>query len=262
MDVVREALGEALSREQLAKSAASALFFFTLSRVGENIELHRKNADGTWTPLSLRERKNIAVSMCGGLHAIVATAVGFHVLASKDPAIYTHAYGRSQISQTLFAFSSGYFAWDLAMCLANRDVFGYDFLFHASTCLVTYVLGQRPFLNYYGAMFLMFEISTPFLHVRSFLLTTGRKDHPWFNFVQNCFGWSFLLVRILYGYPLSAYFLRDMIALYRADDVRSRFHFYFHVTANFCMCLLNAFWLRHMIRKRQGKTKKKGAKDD
>jgi hypothetical protein len=50
---------------------------------------------------------------------------------------------------------------------------------HGIACFLVYFLGFKPYLNYYGPIFLMFEISTIFLNIHWFCDKTGL------NFVSN-----------------------------------------------------------------------------
>ncbi|TVY88232.1 putative TLC domain-containing protein [Lachnellula willkommii] len=85
---------------------------------------------------------------------------------------YTGAAGMVQ------ALATGYFLFDLSVMIRYLDVFGVGMLTHASSCLLTYTLGFRPVFNYYGCVFMLYELSTPFLNIHWFfdkLGMTGSK---------------------------------------------------------------------------------------
>ncbi|KAF8864660.1 DUF887-domain-containing protein [Acephala macrosclerotiorum] len=85
---------------------------------------------------------------------------------------YTGAAGLVQ------ALATGYFLFDLVVMVRYLDVFGLGMLAHASSCLITYTLGFRPIFNYYGCIFMLYELSTPFLNIHWFfdkLGMTGTK---------------------------------------------------------------------------------------
>jgi hypothetical protein len=86
------------------------------------------------------------------------------------------------------AFAAGYFLWDVVVSLSHLDVMGASSLVHAVSALgitsigfVSDLLGgglcpvcansrmQRPFANYYGLNFVLYELSTPFLNIHWFL---------------------------------------------------------------------------------------------
>ncbi|CAD6573002.1 MAG: hypothetical protein ASARMPRED_005823 [Alectoria sarmentosa] len=69
---------------------------------------------------------------------------------------YTGASGMVQ------GFAAGYFLWDLVISAAHLDVHGPGVLMHA-----------RPFCNYYGLNFVLYELSTPFLNIHWFMDKLG-----------------------------------------------------------------------------------------
>lgn len=94
---------------------------------------------------------------------------------------YTGATGMVQ------GFSAGYFLWDLVMSAKDMDVHGPESVMHAASALAVSLLGfvsvvyktrtmliltdfvQRPFCNYYGLNFILYELSTPFLNIHWFM---------------------------------------------------------------------------------------------
>ncbi|RDW88152.1 hypothetical protein BP6252_00184 [Coleophoma cylindrospora] len=75
---------------------------------------------------------------------------------------YTGAAGMIQ------GLAAGYFLWDLMISLQNIKVFGLGMLAHAVSALVVFSFGFRPFLNFYGCTFILYELSTPFLNFHWF----------------------------------------------------------------------------------------------
>ncbi|KAL8946108.1 MAG: hypothetical protein Q9222_007450 [Ikaeria aurantiellina] len=80
---------------------------------------------------------------------------------------YTGASGMVQ------GFATGYFAWDLMASIQDVDVHGWGALAHAASALVVSLMGFRPFVNYYGLNFILYELSTPFLNVHWWLDKVG-----------------------------------------------------------------------------------------
>lgn len=94
---------------------------------------------------------------------------------------YTGAGGMVQ------GFAAGYFAWDLLASIQDVDVHGWGALAHAASALTVSMMGfvrsrphltwnrseltsmQRPFVNYYGLNFILYELSTPFLNIHWWL---------------------------------------------------------------------------------------------
>lgn len=114
-------------------------------------------------------------------------------------------WGYTGLSGMIQALACGYFVWDLGITLLNLDIFGLGLLAHAVSALTVYSFGfvcsapplhlssassghytnlggfffhQRPFLNYYSPVFILYELSTPFLNIHWFcdkLNMTGGK---------------------------------------------------------------------------------------
>lgn len=87
-------------------------------------------------------------------------------------------WGYTGAAALVQALATGYFLFDLVVMVRYLDVFGLGMLAHASSCLVTYTLGFRPIFNYYGCVFMLYELSTPFLNIHWFfdkLGMTGTK---------------------------------------------------------------------------------------
>ncbi|KAK3394011.1 TRAM, LAG1 and CLN8 domain-containing protein [Podospora didyma] len=87
-------------------------------------------------------------------------------------------WGYTGASGMIQALACGYFVWDLITTIINIDIFGLGLLAHAVSALVVYSFGFRPFLNFYSPVFILYELSTPFLNVHWFfdkLNMTGSK---------------------------------------------------------------------------------------
>ncbi|KAI6715527.1 hypothetical protein PZA11_003454 [Diplocarpon coronariae] len=85
---------------------------------------------------------------------------------------YTGAAGMIQ------GMATGYFLWDLIVTLQNVRVFGLGMLAHALSALIVFSFGFRPFVNFYGCTFILYELSSPFLNFHWFfdkLDMTGSK---------------------------------------------------------------------------------------
>ena len=124
---------------------------------------------------------------------------------------YTGAGGMIQ------GFAAGYFLWDLGICIKHLDVFGWGLLAHAVAALSVFSFGfvsasprpflrsiltyslQRPFVNYYGPTFIMYELSSPFLNLHWFfdkLKMTGSRPQ-WYNGMALLI--SFFFCRLIWG---------------------------------------------------------------
>jgi hypothetical protein len=242
-------LGEAVDPKQLAVMAASACCWEILRRgAAWLMKLNGRIPE--------RARQELAVSVASTIHAIVACLLSLKVITTKErpPSLYE----RFDHSQLTFAISSGYFIWDLFI-VVFVEKFDPAFLIHALSCLLCYVFGQFPFLNYWGVYFLLFELSTPLLHARKALFLLENDKSPWFGVVENGFALSFFIARIAVGLPMSVMVWRDLLDLLkRPHEVHSHFVVYYYLLANTALCGLNVMWFSKMVQKalRGGKSKK------
>ncbi|KAK7737427.1 hypothetical protein SLS53_006500 [Cytospora paraplurivora] len=126
---------------------------------------------------------------------------------------YTGASGMVQ------SFAAGYFVWDFITTLSFFDVFGIGLLAHATSALLVYSFGYRPFLNYYASVFILYELSTPFLNIHWFcdkLGKTGSKLQLYNGIVLLI---TFFSARLIWGVGQSALVWYDMYrALFSAPN--------------------------------------------
>jgi len=122
-------------------------------------------------------------------------------------------WGYTGASGMIQAFAGGYFLWDLCITTVNVNIFGWGMLAHAVSALFVFSLGFRPFLNFYGPTFILYELSSPFLNIHWFcdkLNLTGSKVQL-YNGMALLF--TFFCSRLLWGSYQS---LRVAYDVYRA----------------------------------------------
>ncbi|EXJ82779.1 hypothetical protein A1O3_06594 [Capronia epimyces CBS 606.96] len=108
-------------------------------------------------------------------------------------------YGYTGASGLIQGFATGYFVWDLVVSTRYLRIFGPGIWAHAVTALAVFSLGFRPFCNYYGPVFILYELSSPFLNIHWFcdkLNKTGSKLQ-WYNGMLLLS--SFFGCRLLWG---------------------------------------------------------------
>ena len=70
-------------------------------------------------------------------------------------------------------FSLGYFLWDLSASIKEGDP---SFIIHAIACLGVFIMGLlEPSITIVVLSFLLYEVSTPFVNLRWFLLKYNAK---------------------------------------------------------------------------------------
>ncbi len=172
----------------------------------------------TYSKLNRRTRINWDVHVVSLLQSLVINTAALWVMFTdqerKDMnnSSVERVYGYTGASGLIQALATGYFAWDLVVSARYLNVFGPGILAHAVTALCVFALGfvsipgtsailntetnpflQRPFCNYYGPVFILYELSTPFLNVHWFcdkLNMTGGKLQ-WYN--------GMLLLSVFFG---------------------------------------------------------------
>jgi TLC domain len=123
---------------------------------------------------------------------------------------YSPAVGRLQ------GFVAGYFVWDAAASAAHLDVLGVGSLVHAVSALGITLLGFRPFANYYGVPFILYEVSTPFLNMHWFLERAGRSGGTLALANGVALVVSFAACRLVWGGYMSMRIYADLWAAWRA----------------------------------------------
>jgi len=117
---------------------------------------------------------------------------------------YTGAGGMVQ------ALAAGYFLWDLLSCAYHINVQGWGALVHAISAVIVIGLGFRPFANYYGLAFILYELSTPFLNLHWFfdkLNMTGSRAQ-FYNGIALLT--VFCLCRLVWGVFQSVHIYQDL----------------------------------------------------
>lgn len=167
--------------------------------------------------LKPRTRINWNIHVVSLVQSILISALGLYVMfTDKERAEQEHrVFGYTGIGGAAQAFALGYFVWDLAMSAAYFDIFGIGFLAHAASAVIVFTLGFRPFVNYYGPIFILFELSSPMLNFHWFfdkLNLTGSKPQL-YNGLLLIF--TFFSCRIVWGPIQSFRVFRDVLDAYK-----------------------------------------------
>ncbi|RAK71324.1 TLC domain-containing protein [Aspergillus fijiensis CBS 313.89] len=119
-------------------------------------------------------------------------------------------YGYTGVCGLVSACAAGYFVYDLIVSTVYIKMFGVGMLFHAISALWVFSFGFRPFVNYYSSVFILYELSSPFLNIHWFLdkvNMTGSKLQ-WYNGMMLLF--TFFSCRLVWGTWRSVDVYRDM----------------------------------------------------
>ncbi|KAI9764433.1 MAG: hypothetical protein M1840_008456 [Geoglossum simile] len=122
--------------------------------------------------LSVRTRINWDVHVVSLLQSTLINSLALWVMwADGERAAMSwqeRVWGYTGAGGMIQGFAAGYFLWDLMVSWKYLDLFGWGLLAHAVSALVVFSLGFRPFVNYYGPTFILYELSSPFLNFHWF----------------------------------------------------------------------------------------------
>ena len=145
-------------------------------------------------------RARLAVSM---RTAVVASTMALHVslgslyglLSPATAGALRHSLqAESPLTRHLCSVAVGYFLWDLLYCWD-----GLVFIVHGVACLAVFAGSLRPFLHHMAMVTLLFEASTPLLHLRRIMIDSDAADSVWYPLVNGAFSATFFAARIAHG---------------------------------------------------------------
>lgn len=153
--------------------------------------LSRILAPNHYPQLPRRKRLNWDAHVVSMVQSCLINAIAIWVLWTdndrKGMGWEERVWGYTGGNAMVQALAAGYFVWDLVVTSLNLDVFGLGTLAHAIAALLVYSLGfvrnpysislttdtneekQRPIVNSYSCIFILWELSTPFLNVHWFM---------------------------------------------------------------------------------------------
>lgn len=193
-----------------------------------------------------------ATRITGAIHNLFAVPVCLYVLFYMPTLRNDPCYASSELSNTLVGFSACYFLHDILNVLLNFKEEGMGYLIHGSCCaaLYTYLYLSR-WGEWFGAAFLTWEMSTPFVHLRWFMYEMGLKESKVYMVNGLCMVASFFLARNVLGLYMSYIYWdtsEQQLTNPRPGGVPVPVMWFFRV-ANVLLNLLNAYWFYKMLSK-------------
>lgn len=203
----------------------------------------------------LKKRKAAATQMLPRavcfVHNVLQVPLAYRILT--DPAFRADAmFYATPFSRLVMLISAGYFLYDTLECLWRFEHEGAEFLLHGVMCFVTYSqLYRSAQMNWLGAGFLMWELSTPFMHARWFLYKIGRDKSAIYPLNALMGMLVFFLCRNCFGPWLSWQFLKQSSAALATSRGRRELWMpaiWFFRSAVVILNGLNAFWFSKMAK--------------
>ncbi|KAJ8114514.1 hypothetical protein OPT61_g3625 [Boeremia exigua] len=157
----------------------------------------------TYTGFNRRTRLNWDVHWVSMVQALFINGAALYVIFTdperKEMDWKGRLWGYTPASGMVQGFAAGYFLWDLQVCIQHFNICGIGALVHAIGALAITCIGFKPFGNYYGLSFILYELSTPFLNIHWFcdkLGYTGSKLQL-YNGIALLF--TFFACRVVWG---------------------------------------------------------------
>ncbi|KAF1802487.1 TLC domain-containing protein [Mucor lusitanicus] len=186
---------------------------------------------------------NWHVHVVSTVHCIVVVLGSFFIFADNS-LNQDRVFGYVRWAADIYSISCGYFLWDTIIAIYFYKYQGISMVFHGVASFSVFIFSFRPFVNYYGAIFLMYELSTIFLNFHWFmdkLNWTGSKIQLVNGVILLL---TFFFARIVFGTYMSYKMWSDVYAV--KDDVPLRYWIVYGV-ANFVTTCLNVWWFSQMI---------------
>ena len=197
----------------------------------------------------------VANKLTSLMHSLGATVQAtLFLLSAEAVALQSDLYGESAAVAQLFAFSLGFFLYDVLyeavlVPVVQKAAPEPGFVVHGVACSACYYFGLRPFLHHMGSIMLLNEASTVLLNARALLLLSGRDSGRLFAAVQTTFGLTFIGVRLVVAIPASVYWWGDMLALLRSGTAHSVPICIYYLAANILLNGLNVYWAILIVKK-------------
>ena len=197
-----------------------------------------------------------AMHLVSFLQSLIVLDLSIAFLASPErsglgvyPDAYSRIFGETRETQVVCIFAIGYFIWDALISMAYSTL---PFVMHGVVSTSVYLIGIKPYLQWYAPVFLIFELSNPFLNFRWF----GTKFLPaqtqckWLRQLLQVNNLVFLLTffagRIAWGWYQIGALCCDFYLV--SEDARFLpFDTFVIVAGNLVLDVLNAIWFKTML---------------
>ncbi|KAI3431524.1 hypothetical protein D9Q98_004574 [Chlorella vulgaris] len=242
-------LDEPIERVGAFALAMLLLDFFIAYGPFGGLSLRVFNQDEPGTPAARRFLSQLAAKVVGILFLAAVFPIAFHVLLDPELRDGAHFTDISHASQRMVEVASGYFVYDLIICLMKLNDNGFAFLIHAVVCFTVFTVAAfKGVLHYYGAAFLMWELSTPLMYARWLMLKAGWAHTDAFLYISIAFMAVFFACRNVWGPIMTLAFWRDSaLQLASASPVLPPAAIWTIRVMCIALNLLNAYWFGQMV---------------
>ncbi|KAL3233837.1 hypothetical protein RNJ44_03877 [Nakaseomyces bracarensis] len=212
---------------------------------------HSKNPDDKKKAKSLNIQA--AIHFVSLLQSLVVVYLSLVFLGNKEKAVIPYQdvesriFGRCRDTEVITIYAIGYFVWDMYISAMHSTL---PFVLHGIISTAVFVIGLKPYIQYYAPVFLMFELSNPFLNFRWFglkYLPTENRICGIFLLVNNLvLLFLFFGARIAWGWYQIGRLTWDFYTV-RHDDRFLLLDSTIIVGGNLILDILNAVWFSTML---------------
>jgi hypothetical protein len=249
--------------EVLAAAALYSVVYYPISPL-----ISTYLAPNHYPKLSFKTRVNWDTHVVSLVQSLLINGLALWIMfydeERKQMTLEERIWGYTGAAGMVQSLAAGYFLWDLVVTSLHMDVFGPGTLAHAIAALIVFSFGYRPFANYYGCIFILWELSTPFLNVHWFcdkVDMTGSKLQA-YNGALLLF--SFFAARLVYGSLQSIFVFADIMAVMGGhptlEQLASPLMTYatpkstippwlgwLYLASNLTLNFLNFYWFKKMV---------------
>ncbi|MCJ1306462.1 hypothetical protein MMC25_000104 [Agyrium rufum] len=207
-----------------------------------------------YSKLSERTKLNWNVRVVSTIQACFINSAALYVIFADEErwtmGWHERVWGYTGATGMVQGFAAGYFLWDLMISSTQLDVHGLGSLMHAASALTVSMMGFRPFVNYYGLNFILYELSTPFLNIHWFMDKFGMTGSRLQLVNGILLLISFAGCRLVWGTYQSVGMYKDVWAAIQtpaADLPVPAWLAVAYLVANSVLNILNFYWFGRMI---------------
>mmetsp|Transcript_29843 Transcript_29843/g.77328 ORF Transcript_29843/g.77328 Transcript_29843/m.77328 type:complete len:257 (+) Transcript_29843:1234-2004(+) len=184
--------------------------------------------------------------LVGYIHHCMQVPLALYIL--QTPSFWEHKLrAHSPESFTLIIFSAGYFLHDFLHSAIHVKDEGIEYVFHGGASMFVYwgaLFFTPPAFHFYGAGFILWEVSSCFLHFGWFLHKMGK-----YTFLQFLNGAAVLLTffvfRLLWGpYLTYSFYQETQVPPFKGNAIVIACYF-----ASTALNTLNFYWFYLLCRK-------------
>ena len=191
----------------------------------------------SYSQLDTMKKRNWRIRMVGFIHAIVISAMSLYVLVTVNELYEDKIFASHSNSEMILLVTSSFFLWDIITIVYYGD-FGAEFLVHAVASFLVFFFSFWPFAQYFGLVFLLFEMSTPFLHMNWFFDKMNMTGSVLQLINAVFFVLVFFSVRLVFGLYFSLMFFMESYKHFEKLPIMISFYW----IANLVMNTLNIYW--------------------